>query len=134
MVPAVADVGAHLSPAAAGGLHGVGAEEPVRDVQGMNVLLDNDVAGEGLVEDPVPQPRHLRTGGRLAAEPAGEVTGPSQERLADEAGEQFPRGPLVERIHARLEVHPAAELVFHLVGRRDDGQRPGTSTATGLAR
>ena len=43
----------HLAAAGAVGLERAGLEQPVADVEDVDVLLDDDVAGERLVEDPV---------------------------------------------------------------------------------
>src|SRR5207302_4173272 len=48
--------GAALASSRGGGLHGMRLEDPVADVDYMNILLDDDVTGEHTVVHPIPQP------------------------------------------------------------------------------
>src|SRR5206468_4534609 len=66
-VTPAASRGARLSSSAPHGVEGGGVETPGRHVQGVDVLLGDDVTGEDAIQSPGPQPR-LRIVG-LALEP-----------------------------------------------------------------
>ena len=53
VVPAIAGVGEDVAASGGGGLERVSAEEPVAEVDDVDVLFDEDVAGEGTVPEPV---------------------------------------------------------------------------------
>ena len=55
VVPAVAVVGEDIAAAGGSGLERVSAEEPVAEVDDVDVLLDQDVAGERAIPEPVAQ-------------------------------------------------------------------------------
>ena len=83
VAPAVALVGAARAASRAHGLHRVRLQQPVGDVDDVDVLLDDDVAGEHPVVDPVAQPplggRGVRPVGPL--EGRGEVVDLARDRL-----------------------------------------------------
>ena len=53
VVPAVAGMGEDVTAAGGGGLEGMRAEGPVAEINDVDVLLDEDVAREGAVPEPV---------------------------------------------------------------------------------
>src|SRR5271169_4742368 len=57
-IAGVAWVSAALSAAPANSFHRVAIQHPVADVDGVDVLLDDDIAGEHAVLHPVAQPEH----------------------------------------------------------------------------
>ena len=57
---AEAIVRAPLAAARAGGFHGMSLEHPIADVDGVYILLHDNVAAEHFVMDPVAQPVHVR--------------------------------------------------------------------------
>src|ERR1017187_10593070 len=54
--------GASVAPAAADGLQRMARQHPVADIQRMNVLLDDDIAGEHAILDPIAQPQRRPLG------------------------------------------------------------------------
>ena len=105
MIPAVADIDARLAAAGALRLDRVRLQVPVRDVDHVDVLLDDDVAGQRLVEDPVAQARRRGALRGLRLQAAGVVVDVPEHRRADVAA-MHARGRFAkERVAARLEVH-----------------------------
>src|SRR5690606_1509204 len=84
VVPGVAQFCARLTPTFATGLEGMPLEVPVGDVQHMHVLLNNDVAGERLVEQPIAQPGGFGARCGLGRETAGVIEELTAYRVADE--------------------------------------------------
>ena len=85
VAPAVALVRASGAPAGADRLHRVALQEPVRDVDDVDVLLHDDVAGEGLVVHPVAQAalRGARVRPVGPVDRRGEVVDLPRDGLAD---------------------------------------------------
>ena len=105
MIPAVADIDPRLAAAGALRRDRMRLQVPVRDVDHVDVLLDDDVAGERLVEDPVAQPGRLGALRGLRLQAPGVVVDVPEHRRADVAA-MHARGRFPEeRIAARLEVH-----------------------------
>jgi len=91
VIPAIAEVGEDVAAAGRGGFERVGAEHPVAEVDDVDVLLNEDVAGESAVPEPVAQAIFVRAfafalflsrGGRVV------VTGGGDD-FADGAGLEF---------------------------------------------
>ena len=55
VIPAVAGVGEDVAASGGGGFERVGAEHPVAEVDDVDVLLHQDVSGEGAIPEPVAQ-------------------------------------------------------------------------------
>ena len=70
VVPAVAVVGEDVAAAGRGGLERMSAEHPIAEVDDVNILLDENVAGEGAIPEPVAQPV-------LVGRDAGDASSPS---------------------------------------------------------
>ena len=73
VVPAVAGVGEDVAASGGGGLERMSAEQPVAEIDDVDVLLDQDVSGERAIPEPVAQavlvgPR--RRGGSFPSRPA----------------------------------------------------------------
>src|SRR5581483_4789190 len=85
-------------------------QKPVADVDGVNVLLHDDVAGEHLVSQPVPKPRLHRAQAieRRHAGNAGVIVHLSEADGAQIAAMDALGGLLEYRLRAGLEIDPEA--------------------------
>ena len=88
VVPAVAVMGENIAAAGGGGLERMRAEHPVAEIDDVDVLLDQDVAGEGAIPEPVAQPILVgRCAGAVLFSRCGRVVVcPSDGNLAQCAG------------------------------------------------
>ncbi len=82
VVPDVAGVGEDVAAAGGEGLDGMRAEDPVADVDDVDVLFEQDVAGEGAVPEPVAEARFI--GGHAGL---GVVHGGGRVVVGGDAGE-----------------------------------------------
>ncbi len=120
MAPAVALVRASGAAAGPDRLHRVALQQPVRHVDDVDVLLHDDVAGEGLVVDPVAETalrgRHVRPVGTVDGR--REVVDLPRDGLADLALVDPLRELDVRRGVADLEAHRQAQLALRLLAER----------------
>ena len=115
VVPAV-DVHSRLLAPGGQGAGGMPLHDPVHDVDDVDVLLDQDVAGEHAVEDPVAHARLHRghAGRRLPLEVVRVVVGLRANEVADGARVDAPDHLLVGRRVMGLEPHRHADLAHAL--------------------
>src|SRR6266436_119287 len=102
-------------------------ENPVTDVDYVNVLLDDDVAGKRAVVDPVAQAalRGRRVGPGRAIDVAGEIVRFAADEVAERAAVNAPDKLQKRRADADLEADVEAELAIGALADFDDTQCAG---------
>src|SRR6266567_9586970 len=123
----VAVGGAALAPARRRSLQGMSLENPVANVDDVNVLFHDDVAGKSAVIQPVAEAT-LGRGGVGPGGPvnvAGEIVSFTADNLAKRSGMDATNHFHEGRAIADLESNVKAELAFGMLADLDDFERAG---------